>query len=336
MSKLLNEKSKSMEIKQNTYEQTYAVGWSKDSHILFETSSGGAFRVFAEHILKKGGWVFGTEFNRQGLAQVKGYNDERVQRFSGSKYVKSSVGDAFSHIKNYLDEGKPVLFGGTPCQCKALRSFLKKEYENLYIVDIICHGSPRPSVFQAYIEYLEKKQHSQVKDIKFRNKEKGWKQGQIEVQFEDGSMIKEFFHPKKNLYANVFYSNVAFTPGCVNCKFNHMDRVGDITLGDFWGYKSYPDLEINEDGTSVFIINTQNGRNLMQGCKDDMYFYAVDRKAAMANNPPLYEHASINPLTKIFCSCVEKYGFYFSYILCLKVLRTLLLPVRALRKLVKR
>ena len=219
--------------------QQYAVAWSRRNEILSNTSSGGVFFVLANYIIDQGGWVFGTEFSRETLAQVNGYQDENIKRFSGSKYVKSKLGNSFPRIKGILEEGKPVLFGGTPCQCGALRKYLGKEYEGLYLVDIICHGSPRTDVFEAYLKYVEKKYGSAVVDIKFRNKDKGWKNGQIEICFADGKIMKEFFHPKVNKYANVFYSNIALTPGCGECKYNNMERTGGITLGDFWGYKSH-------------------------------------------------------------------------------------------------
>ena len=318
------------------FKQEYAIGWSLENEVLLNTTSGGMFRVFSEEIINKSGWVYGTEFTREKLAHVNGYNDENVKKFSGSKYVKSNVGKSFAEIKNHLEAGEEVLFGGTPCQCAALRAFLKKEYANLYIVDIICHGSVRPSVFEGYLEYVEKKHNAKIQNIRFRNKEKGWKNGQIEITFENGEVFKELFHPKKNIYANVFYSNIALAPGCKNCKFNSMNRAGDITLGDFWGCHKYTDMEINENGTSVLLINTAKGKELLERCKNKVELREVDREVAMANNPPLYKHTPINPLTNLFGKCMEKFGFMFSYIVCLKVLKVVLLPVRAVRKLFRK
>ena len=320
----------------NVFEQKYIIGWSKQPDILATTSSGGMFRVFAEYVIDNGGWVFGTEFDREDLARVVGYKDERIKRFSGSKYVKSKLGDSFKEIQKYLEEGALVLFGGTPCQCGALRSFLKKDYDNLLLVDIICHGSPKPAVFSAYLDYVEKKQGAKVVDIKFRNKDKGWKNGQIEIDFENGDVIKEAFHPKVNKYANVFYSNIALTPGCGNCKYNTLDRTGDITLGDFWGYKSYPEMEICEEGTSVALVNTQKGNDLLEACEDKMVIKEVEKKVATSNNPPLHEHTPINPLSNMFDKCLRKYGFGFAYLVCLKVLKVLVLPVRVVKKIVRK
>lgn len=317
-------------------EQEYAVGWTEDMDVLLQTSSGGMFQVFARQIIAENGWVFGTEFSREKLAHVCGYADERVERFSGSKYVKSFIGTSFKDLKEKLDMGAPVLFGGTPCQCEALRKYLNKPYENLFIVDIICHGSPVPEVFESYLVYLEKEYKSQVVDIKFRNKDKGWKNGQIEVTFANGQVLKEAFHADVNKYANVFYSNIALSPGCKDCKYNTMNRVGDITLGDFWGYKQYADVKINEMGTSVLLINSAQGKKMIEKCKDAVVLTEVTKDVAMANNPPLYEHTAINPLTNMFCKNVRKYGFAYAYTLCLKIMKIVMLPVRVAKKVVKK
>lgn len=315
------------------FKQEYAIGWSIDNDVLLQTTSGGMFRVFSEEVINTSGWVYGTEFSREKLAHVAGYNDANIKKFSGSKYVKSKVDSSFVEIKKHLDMGEDVLFGGTPCQCAALKNFLQKDYENLYIIDIICHGSVRPSVFEEYLKYVEKKHNAKIENVRFRNKEKGWKNGQIEISFENGIVEKELFHPKKNLYANVFYSNIALAPGCKDCKYNTMEREGDITLGDFWGCHIYPNIEINENGTSVLLINTEKGKALLERCKDNIVIKEVAREVAIANNPPLYKHTQINPLTNLFCKCIDKFGFMFSYVLCLKVLKVVLLPVRAIKKL---
>lgn len=323
-------------IKQRSFKQHYAVAWNLDAEVLSQSSSGGMFQAFAKVVIEQGGWVFGTEFTREKLASVAGYNDGRYKRFSGSKYVKSNINQAFKDIKDRLDEGKTVLFGGTPCQCAALRSYLKQEYVKLYMVDIICHGSPRADVFEKYLCYLEKKQRADVVDVEFRNKEKGWKSGQIVVHFSDGSELKELFHPRKNKYANIFYSNIALMAGCRECRYNTLDRYGDVTLGDFWGYKSYPDMKINEDGTSVVLINSSKGERLLELCRGDLFVETVEQKVAIANNPPLYEHTKINPLTKVFCDLVKKDEFIFAYYYCLVFLRYVSAPVKLVKRIVKR
>lgn len=318
------------------FEQQYYIGWLTDTERLLGSSSGGAFYALAQAVLAAGGWVYGTQFSREKGAHVVGYNDERVARFCGSKYVKSDMNRALPAIREHAEAGTPVLFCGTPCQCDAVRKFLKQDYPQVYIVDIICHGSPRRHVFEAYLQYLEKKQGSAVTDLNFRNKDAGWEAGNLAVTFADGSVFKEPFHPSRNKYAKVFYSNIALTPACGGCRYNTMERVSDLTLGDFWGHRSHPEVDINRQGTSVVLANTDKGARLLASCGDTFAATAVPRDTAIANNPPLYEHTPINPLTERFCAAVQKHGFITAYVVYLVIARVVLLPVRAARRLLRR
>ena len=320
----------------NNFTQQYCIGWLTDKKHLRDSASGGAFFALAQSVLAKGGWVYGTQFTRENGAHVVGYNDERICRFRGSKYVKSDMNGALEKIRSNAENGDTVLFCGTPCQCSAVRKFLKKDYSNVYLADIICHGSPRPHVFEAYLKYLEKKHKSYVTDISFRNKDNGWAAGNIAVTFCDGSVWKQPFHPQKNKYARVFYSNIALTPACNNCRFNTLERTGDLTLGDFWGYRSHPEIQINAQGTSVILVNTEKGEQLLKD--SDSFFTAtpVSKESAISNNPPLYEHTPIYPLTERFCASVKKHGFLFAYNLYVVIAHKLLLPLRIIRRIIRK
>lgn len=318
------------------FTQQYYIGWLRDTDRLLGSSSGGAFYALAEAVLAEGGWVYGTQFTRQRGAHVVGYNDERVSRFCGSKYVKSDMSGALAAIRDHAEAGEAVLFCGTPCQCAAVRKFLGQDYPRVYIVDIICHGSPRRHVFEAYLQYLEHKHGAAVTDINFRNKDAGWAAGNLAVSFADGSVWKEPFHPDRNKYARVFYSNIALTPACRGCRYNTLDRPSDLTLGDFWGYRAHPEIAVNPQGTSVVLANTAKGARLLESCDGTFAATAVPRDTAIANNPPLYEHTPINPLTERFCAAVERHGFATAYTMYLVVARILLLPVRAARRLLRR
>ena len=173
-------------------------------------------------------------------------------------------------------------------------------------------------------------------DIAFRNKDKGWEAGALKVTFADGSTFQEPFHPDVNRYAKVFYSNIALTPACNGCRYNTLDRPGDVTIGDFWGHRSHPEVEIEPRGTSVVLVNSPRGEALLKAA--DPYFAAkpVPRDTAIANNPPLYEHTRIHPFTESFCRAVEKQGFMRPYTTYLVILRWLLLPYKAVKKLLRR
>ena len=318
------------------FPQQYYIGWLTDEKKILDSSSGGAFYALAQTILKMGGWVYGTQFTREKGAHVVCYNDQRISRFRGSKYVKSDMNGALIDIRERAEKGDVVLFCGTPCQCAAVRKFLGQDYPNVYVVDIICHGSPRRNVFEAYLQYLEKKHGAAVTNINFRNKDAGWTAGNLSVTFSDGSVWKQPFHPAKNKYAKVFYSNIALMPACKVCRFNTLKRPSDLTLGDFWGYRKHPEITVNLQGTSVVLVNSSKGAHLLDECGDIFNTMQMPRDIAIANNPPLYEHTPINPLTEHFCSAVEKYGFAVAYTLYLQVAGILLLPVRAVRRILRK
>ena len=115
-----------------------------------------------------------------------------------------------------------------------------------------------------------------------------------------------------------------------------MERTGDITLGDFWGYKSHTNVAINEKGTSVLLLNTPKATELIQKCKEQMKLTYVSKEVAMSNNPPLYEHTSINPLSGVFHKTMRRFGFGTAYVLCLQILKILILPFRAGKKIYKK
>ena len=175
--------------------QTYAAFNPNDEERM-NSSSGGVFTFVAKKILLQKGVVFGAMYDKKWNV-VHNYteNISDLCKFRGSKYVQSRVGRSFAHVLNFLKEGRLVLFTGTPCQVKALKLFLKKDYDNLFTLDFVCHGVPSSKVWQQYLhEVLEKddaeqssaagkntvlslslKTASAIADIAFRDKaDYGW------------------------------------------------------------------------------------------------------------------------------------------------------------------
>jgi len=143
-----------------------------------ETSrSGAAFIAISDFILKSGGVVYGAGYTDHfrvvhKRATTKNQRDE----FKGSKYVQSDMNSVFQQVKNDLRKGLLVLFSGTPCQTAGLNSYISNKLkDNLFLVDIICHGVPSPYIWRDYIAYLEAKQGSKICWVNFRDKQKfGW------------------------------------------------------------------------------------------------------------------------------------------------------------------
>ncbi len=246
---------------------------------LKESSSGGMFYILAEYTIKNNGVVFGVTYNKE-LEAVHEYAEtlDECKKFCGSKYVRSNLQDSYIKVKEFLDNGRKVLFTGTACQISGLKKFVGKEDDNLILCDILCHANPSPKVFKLYIKNLEKINGKRVKYIWFRSKENGWKNQTPIVEFTDGSKEEE------NTYFKAFVSEMINRPSCYNCQFASKRRVSDFTIGDFWGIESL-DSEINsEKGVSLLNINSDKGRKIFDKVKEKMFFKEVDYDLACSFN----------------------------------------------------
>lgn len=268
-------RSKIEEEKDSTYPLIYAASY-KDENVLKQSSSGGIFTALYKYILSQQGYVVGVKYNQDMVAEYAITNkEEECEKFRGSKYVAANVGDIRLQIKEKLEEGKKVLFTGNPCQIKALRTYLNKKYDNLYLVEILCHGVPSPKVFRLYLKYLEKKYNSKIIDFRFRDKDKGWGTGKgstIKIKLQSGQDITEL--GKYNNFNRAFLNNYILRPGCYNCELTADDGVADLTIGDFWGIeKAMSDFAKKQvNGVSMVKINNQKGEELFNKIKKSIEF----------------------------------------------------------------
>ena len=255
---------------------------NKDDDIRLSSSSGGIFTLLAENVLNKNGVVFGAAFDKNfDVGHICITSCDELFALRGSKYVQSTVGDAFSKVKKILDEGRPVLFTGTPCQISGLKTYLRKDYDNLITQDIICHGSPSPKIWQKYLEYC-KKGTCEVDSVFFRDKAKGWNNFSMLIKFSDGSERTNVF--SEDLYIKAFLSNLSLRPSCYNCKSKSVERESDITLADFWGVKSVAPEIYDDKGTSLVLVNSPKGKSIFEEIKNDIKYTEVDFDRAVKYN----------------------------------------------------
>lgn len=161
----------------------------KDISEVMKSRSGAAFVAISDYILEQGGVVYGAGYKDHfRVAHKRAATKEERDEFRGSKYVQSDMTGVFRQVKEDLKNGLVVLFSGTPCQTSGLNAFVgKKLRENLYLVDIVCHGVPGPYIWRDYLEYLEKKHGSKITYVNFRDKELyGWKAHKETFKFENG------------------------------------------------------------------------------------------------------------------------------------------------------
>lgn len=244
------------------------------------SASGGMFYLLAKYVIDRKGVVFGVEYTEDLKVRHNYYDTlEDCKKFQGSKYVRSNINDSYHRVKHFLDNDKYVLFTGTPCQCNALKVFLKKDYEKLILCDIICHANPSQKIFDMYIDELEKKYSSKIISYDFRSKENGWKSSLPLIKFENGKVISD-----KTFYLG-FVGELFNRPSCNSCKFCTEDRVTDFTIGDFWGIdKVLPNVHDDDLGISLIIPNSLKSKEIFDELKEKIYCIKVDKNIAFKFN----------------------------------------------------
>lgn len=279
--------------------------YSLDENIRLQSSSGGIFTPLSQSILNKGGTVFGAAMTSD-FKEVKHIfvnSEEELSRLRGSKYIQSTVGNCFKEAKALLEGGKTVLFSGTPCQIGGLYSYLGRDFENLYTVDIICHGVPSVRVWDKYTDYLTSQKSADISKLSFRDKQSGWKSYSVAVDFSDNSKyIKKF---REDLFMRGFLSDIYLRPSCYECGFKTRLRQSDITLADFWGIQDIlPELD-DDKGTSFVWIHSEKGQRLFGEIKDKTENKEIDTGAALMRNSASVKAAQRPQKREDFFSALE-------------------------------
>ncbi|MGI6006459.1 MAG: polysaccharide pyruvyl transferase family protein [Ruminococcus sp.] len=256
----------------------------RDDDAVWKSASGAAFPILYGEILKRGGAVVGVRYDDDlnviyDLAETQ----EGCEAFRRSKYLFADSTDIKPKVEKLLKEGRYVLYSGTPCQIAGLKSYLGKSYSRLYTVDLICHGSGSPKVFQKYCEHMEHVYQSKITDFQFRNKFKGVDNPYILIEFASGSVFVEDM--KRNNIGRAYRSNHMHRPSCYQCEYvGERMGVGDITIGDYWGIEEEHPQFADERGVSLIKINTVHGRELFECVKDQMKLQKSTYKQAYSHN----------------------------------------------------
>ena len=251
----------------NTPKVVYALKNKNETDIM-KSASGGAGDLFATAVLKEGGVVFGAAYDRNfHVHHIEVSQLEDKGPLQSSKYVQSDTEHTYSRVKKLLKEGKEILFTGTPCQIAGLYAFLGGDQPGLFTVDLICHGVPSPEFFDKYIQYWNSQSDGRIVYYNFRSKEKrGWgTQYLLKTKTKTKTKTGPLFSDK---YGQHFMDSDCYRESCYECLYANMGRVGDVTIGDFWGIaKSHPNFFSSKGVSSVFI-NTQKGVELFEKIKD--------------------------------------------------------------------
>lgn len=261
---------------------------SLNEDILDTSSSGGVFSHLSAYILSHDGIVFGAVMENGYVVHTEATDPESQIYMRGSKYLQSDTRDTFTKAGEYLEKGRLVLYSGTPCQIAGLKSFLGKEYEKLYTVEVACHGVPSRKVWDSYLaRFPEKPEH-----VSFRDKSQGWNRFSMRLKFSNEEYRKVF---SEDPFMKAFLADICLRPSCHICAFNTSKRAADITLADYWGVRSQiPNMD-DDKGTSLVLIHTQKGANLLNKVRSTLKIKDADANEAAKSNPilrgPVKPHA---------------------------------------------
>lgn len=277
-------------------------GICKDINDFKKSSSGGAFKCIVKACMEEfcdnyeEFYCVGCKFDRHKVVHdiIKIKNIDDIDIFSKSKYVQSYPKNIYKKCKNIIGDQKNFLiFSGTPCQISAIKKYLSNNGcvpENLFCIDLICHGAPSQVMFDNYFDELELKYVSKVKYYEFRTKDKldngTCYTRSAKYVLENG--ITKKLSRLEDEYLKMFYDEkYVCRPSCEECVYHIPFRVGDVTIGDAWRInKLYPEL-VPTSGISAIIIRTEKANRIIDKIKKQMNVYELSYDFMIEHNEPL-------------------------------------------------
>ena len=266
-------------------QQTFAA-IRTDKNKISLSSSGGVFAAVAEHVIAEGQWaVVGSSLNESVSAKhVIVENADDLRELYGSKYVQSETTGIYEKVSKLLNEGKRILFSGTPCQVAAIQRYTKN-HQNLFTIEVICHGVANNEMFNSYLEMYDR---GNIKKFYFRDKGQGWSFNN-KILYNNGKEKK--VNHRMSSYMTYFLKGETYRDCCYKCPYAKPERGADITIGDYWGIlQTRPDLNNKidiEKGVSCVLVNNNKGMRLIK--KADIELYDVEYSAIRKENGPANE-----------------------------------------------
>jgi len=238
-----------------------------NNDIRITSSSGGVFQELANYILNKNGSIFGAAFDEEfKVKHIEAINVIELEKLKRSKYVQSDIDVVYNSFKKAINKKKNILFSGTPCQVQAIKNFIPKDTDNIFLVDILCHGVPSPIV-----------------NINFRFKNENSTQN-ISIDFENGKNYTSY-RESGDLFYNLFLNDIILRKSCYDCIYKQVPRISDITLADFWGIEHGKAKILNDNkGVTLVLVNTQKGLELFDKIKEHFEYTEVTQDDCVKYN----------------------------------------------------
>lgn len=112
------------------------------------------------------------------------------------------------------------------------------------------------------------------------------------------------------MFTYLFYQHVMFRRSCEKCHFCNTQRPSDITIADFWGWeKTDPNINKDDKGVSLILVNTDKGRALFEAIKNDLNYTPAKIENCM--QPNLQRPSTIHPRRVDFERDFERRGFKY-------------------------
>ena len=274
---------------------------AKDDELRRVSSSGGVFSLLAREVLNRGGVVYGAAFEKgtHRVIHQSAENEEELDALRGSKYVQSDMSDTFVKVKRELDAGRYVLFSGCPCQVAGLRMFLGKDYDNLLLVDVICHAVPSPLAWQKYLSCQEHKEQAKVTRT-FSRRNCAWRKYALSLEFCNSRDSTYLVNPASETYLKAFVSELFNRKCCHHCSFRSFKSGSDITIGDFWGVeKSHPELD-DDKGVSAVCCHTIKGSVTFNVIREQLRALPSMVQKIAIHNKTLFGNHKMNKRRNLF------------------------------------
>ncbi len=269
-------------------ERIYYACLHKDDEVVMNSASGGAFTAIAQVFCDNNYKIYGAVYNDDLVVEHTSISDiNNIQIFRKSKYVQSDTKNTFKEVECDLKAGKKVLYSGVPCQIAGLKSYLKKDYENLLTVDLLCHGAASPKTLKKYLTYIRKKYKSKVVKLDMRNKIKtngnSYNITDCKTILHNDSRIDLEL---RNSYNKIYFKNIGYRKACFNCRY--ISKQSDLTIGDCWGLNHcMPELNWNK-GNSVIAMNSAMGGKIVNKLNEVMNVYPIKYEDVIKENSNIY------------------------------------------------
>lgn len=271
---------------------------NRNDGILRESTSGGAFSAIAKWVINQNGVVFGARLNQNFEVEhyaVEKYED--LKFFRNSKYVQSNIGQTYSQVRNYLKDGRKVLFSGTGCQLEGLLHYLGRSYENLYTVDVICRAVPSPLVLRKYLE-MQQQRGMKIDDVKFRDKCHGYKYSTMSLFTSNNRDYHEGIDT--DVYLRAFFSGMSFRPCCADCKFRKRHRRTDMTIWDCFTIDEFSKDLDNDRGATRILVHSPRAIKIVHEMESDLKIVEVNVEKAIKGVKELTQSPKFHPLREAF------------------------------------